>query len=54
MVTTPTPISTSSALILQDSLKFTDQVSLLFGARVDILYVDAQSPAGTPHKLRSK
>ena len=36
---------------LQDSLKFTDQVSLLFGARVDILYVDAKSPPGTPAKL---
>ena len=36
---------------IQDTLKFTDKLSLLFGARVDILYVDAQSPAGTPHNL---
>ena len=32
----------------QDTLKFTDQVSLLFGARADIIYVDAKSPPGTP------
>ncbi len=32
----------------QDILKFTDQVSLLFGARADYLYVDSKTPPGTP------
>jgi outer membrane receptor protein involved in Fe transport len=32
----------------QDTLKFTDQLSLFLGGRADILYVDAQSPNGTP------
>ena len=32
----------------QDILKFTDQFSLLFGARADILYVDSKTPPGTP------
>ena len=36
---------------LQDILKFTDQVSLLFGARADILNVETMSPAGTPNSL---
>ena len=35
----------------QDTLKFTDQLSLLFGARADILFVDAKSPPGTPDAL---
>ncbi len=33
---------------LQDQLKFTDQLSLFFGGRADIVYVDAESPPGTP------
>ena len=32
----------------QDILKFTDQFSLLLGARADILYVDSKTPPGTP------
>lgn len=32
----------------QDILKFTDQLSLLVGARADILYVDSKTPPGTP------
>ena len=32
----------------QDVLKLTEKFSLLFGARADILYVDAKSPPGTP------
>jgi outer membrane receptor protein involved in Fe transport len=47
-------VSTQSQLYefgpyFQDTLKFTDQFSLFFGARADILYVDAQSPPGTPN-----
>jgi outer membrane receptor protein involved in Fe transport len=33
---------------LQDEFKFNDKFSLFFGGRADILYVDAQSPPGTP------
>ncbi len=32
----------------QDVLKLTEKFSLLFGARADILYVDAKTPPGTP------
>lgn len=35
----------------QDTLKFTDQLSLFFGARADLIYVQAESPAGTPKSL---
>ena len=35
----------------QDTLKFTDQLSLFLGGRADIIYVDAQSPPGTPSDL---
>jgi outer membrane receptor protein involved in Fe transport len=49
-------VSTQSQLYqfgpyFQDTLKFTDQLSLFFGGRADILYVDAQSPPGTPNAL---
>ncbi len=33
---------------LQDVLKFTPQWSLIYGARADILYVNASTPEGTP------
>lgn len=35
----------------QDILKFTDQLSLLLGARADIIYVDSKTPPGTPASL---
>jgi hypothetical protein len=35
----------------QDELKLTEKFSLFFGARADILYVDSQSPPGTPDSL---
>jgi outer membrane receptor protein involved in Fe transport len=40
-----------TGLYAQDVLKFTDQWSLIFGGRADILYVDARDPAGTPNPL---
>ena len=35
----------------QDTFKFTDQFSIFFGGRADIMYVDSQSPPGTPNTL---
>jgi outer membrane receptor protein involved in Fe transport len=37
-----------SSAYAQDKLDFTDQVSLFFGGRADVLYVNAANPAGTP------
>ena len=35
-------------LYFQDVLKLTEKFSLLFGAQADLLYVDAETPPGTP------
>ena len=42
-----------TGLYAQDILKFTDQWSLIFGGRADILYVDASDPIGTPNPLHN-
>ena len=36
---------------VQDNIKFGDKFSLFLGGRVDIIYVDAASPPGTPNAL---
>ncbi len=40
-----------TGLFAQDVLQFTKQWSLIFGARADILHVDAETPPGTPQAL---
>jgi outer membrane receptor protein involved in Fe transport len=37
-----------TGVFAQDIFKFTDQWALIFGARADILHVDAETPPGTP------